>query len=158
MDREIFDKKLKLRMENHEELIKRKNKKLEAFPSHTVIADMDDLKREHIIKVAREMNVKTILATRVVSVDEKDVTFKKGVSYDTYMTENGPVMMPYIDNETRVDKQVQVRLETGLYELASEKQLWAATSEIMDPESVETAIDDFCETILQQLKTDGHIR
>ena len=132
-------------------------RKIEVIPSYTVIPEMDDLNKDSIKKAANESGVKAVLVTKVVGVDEQDVLFKQNVSHDYIATPYGMRMSPYMSGP-RIVKSAKVRLETGLFEVESEKLIWAATSAIMNPDSADEAIKDFSAAIIQQLTTDGYIR
>jgi hypothetical protein len=125
--------------------------------SHTFISDMKDLNYDSVVKAARDAGVKAVLVTKVVGVDEKDVLFKQSLNYEYTMTPYGMHMAPYMAGP-RVETFTKVRLETGLFEVASESLIWAATSAIMDPDSADEAIRDFSASIIQQLVKDGYIR
>jgi hypothetical protein len=132
-------------------------REIKATPSHAVISDMKDLNYDSVKKAAKDTGVKAVLVTKVVGVDEKDVLFKQSLNYEYTMTPYGMQMAPYMSGP-RVETFTKVRLETGLFEVASESLIWAATSAIMDPDSVDEAIKDFSAAILQQLTKDGYIR
>jgi hypothetical protein len=131
-------------------------RKIDIIPSYTVIPEMEDLTLENIVRAADAANIKTVLATKVVGVDEKNVIFQQSVSWDYIPTPNGVVYRPYIEGP-REEKYTKVRLETGLFEIESGKLLWAATSDIMNPGSADEAIKDFSKAIIKQLIKDGYI-
>jgi len=132
-------------------------KKIETIPSHTVIPDMNDLTRENVKRAADAAGVKTVLATIVVGVDDKEVLVRQSQQMEYVYTPNGMYMRPYLDGPKVVNFK-KVRLESGLFELESEKLIWAAESAIMNPESADEAIKDFSKAIIQQLIKDGYIR
>ena len=134
-----------------------KKRSVETIPSYTVIPDMKDLNRESVKQAANAAGVKAVLATKVVGVDEKEVVVSQSQKMDYVYTPNGVYMRPYLDGP-KVVNFTKVRVETGLFELESEKLIWAATSAIMNPESAEEAIKDFSKAIVEQLTKDGYIR
>jgi hypothetical protein len=142
--------------ENHiaKQLSKRE---IKVTASHTVIADMKDLNYDSVVKAAKDTGVKAVLVTKVVGIDEKEVLFKQSLNYEYTMTPYGMHMAPYMAGP-RVETFTKVRLETGLFEVASETLVWAATSAIMDPDSVDEAIRDFSASIIEQLTKDGYVR
>jgi hypothetical protein len=125
--------------------------------SHTVIPDMNALSFDSVKKAAVDTGVTAVLVTKVVGIDEKEVLFKQSLNYEYTMTPYGMHMAPYMAG-LRMEKFTKVRLETGLFEVASESLIWAATSAIMDPDSVDEAIRDFSVSIIQQLTKDGYVR
>jgi len=134
-----------------------KKRKIDAIPSYTAIPDMKDLNRESLKQAADAAGVKAVLVTKVVGVDEKEVVVPQSQKMDYVYTPNGVYMRPYLDGP-QVVNFTKVRVETGLFEVESEKLLWAATSAIMNPESADEAIKDFSKAILEQLTKDGYLR
>jgi hypothetical protein len=135
-----------------------KKRKIDTIPSYTVIPEMKDLNRENIKQAATVAGVKTVLVSKVVGIDEKNVIFQQTPDYRYTVTPHGMYMSAYTFSGPRVEKFTQVRLETGLFEVESEKLIWAATSAIMNPDSADEAIKDFSKAIIQQLMKDGYIR
>jgi hypothetical protein len=132
-------------------------REISVVPSYTVIPAMNDLNFDSVKKAAVDTGVKAVLFTKVVGIDEKEVVFKQSLNYEYTMTPYGMQMAPYM-NGPRVETFTKVRLETGLFEVASESLVWAATSAIMDPGSVDEAIKDFSAAIIEQLTKDGYVR
>jgi hypothetical protein len=134
-----------------------KKSKVDTISSYTVIPVMEDLNRESIKRAANFAGVKTVLVSKVVGIDEENVIFKQTIKQD--MVTRGSVMyMRTFVEPGRVEKFTKVRLETGLFEVESEKLIWAANSTIMNPGSADEAIKDFSMAIIQQLMKDGYIR
>ena len=134
-----------------------KKSKIDALPSYTVIPVMDDLNPENIKRASHVAGVKTVLVSKVVGIDENNVIFKQTVKQDMVQRGSGMYMRTYVE-PGRVEKYTKVRLETGLFDVESEKLIWAATSAIMNPDSADEAIKDFSLAIIQQLMKDGYIR
>jgi hypothetical protein len=134
-----------------------KKRKIDTIPSYTVIPVMEDLNPENIKRAANVAGFKTVLVSKVVGIDEKNVIFKQTVKQDMVQRGSGMYMRTYVE-PGRVEKFTKVRLETGLFEVESEKLIWAATSAIMNPDSADEAIKDFSMAIIQQLMKDGYIR
>jgi len=132
-----------------------KIKNMAAYASYKPLPAREDIVKEKVKSAARVMGIKSVLVTRVVSVDQKDVTVKDKVSYDLYATTmHGAVMMgPYL--EEPYEKTITIaQIETGLFDVESEKLVWAARSRVLDPNSIEAAIKDYSLAILNQLSVD----
>jgi hypothetical protein len=132
-----------------------KIKNIDAYASYKPLPLEEDIVKEKVKTAARVMGVKSVLVTRVVSVDQKDVTVKDKVSYDLYATTmHGAVMMgPYL--EEPYEKTITIgQIETGLFDVESEKLIWSAKSRVLDPESIDAAIKDYSLAILNQLSVD----
>ena len=132
-------------------------RKIDTIPSYIVIPEMKDLNRENIKQAAKVAGVKTVLVSKVVGIDEENVIFQQTPSYHYTTTPRGTYMSAYTFSGPRVEKFTKVRLETGLFEVESEKLIWGATSAIMNPDSADEAIKDFSKAIIQQLMKDGYI-
>jgi hypothetical protein len=133
-------------------------KNLKAVASYKALPSGKKISKEHVKLAAQVMGIKSVLVTRVVSVDQKEVTVKNSVSYDLYATTmHGAVMMgPYL--EEPYDKIITIgRIETGLFDVESESLVWAAKSRMLDPESIDAAIKDYSIAILNQLSQDNII-
>ncbi len=51
-----------------------------------------------------------------------------------------------------------VRLESNLYETKTEKLIWSASSETIDPKSVNELIESLCKKVLKSLKDNNLIK
>ena len=132
-----------------------KIKNIDAYASYKPLPSEEDIVKEKVKTAARVMGIKSVLVTRVVSVDQKDVTVKDKVSYDLYATTmHGAVMMgPYL--EESYEKTITIgQIETGLFDVESEKLVWSAKSRVIDADSIDAAIKDYSLAILNQLSVD----
>jgi len=50
-----------------------------------------------------------------------------------------------------------VRLRTNIYNMASEKLIWSAFSQSVDPDSVDTILRELIDAVIKQLMADGFI-
>jgi hypothetical protein len=131
----------------------------DAIPSYELILDMQDLNRENVKNAAIEAQTGAVLVTRVVGVDNTNVTMPGHTSVDMYTGPRGGTIMmgPYIQGPY-VKNVTMVRVETALFETKTEKMIWHASSKILNPDSVNEAINDFSKAILSQLREDGYVR
>jgi hypothetical protein len=132
-----------------------KKRNIDAISSYTVIADMKDINRENLKRAADAAGVKAVLATRVVGVEEKDVLVSRR---ENIYSANGTMIIASYLGPPEPFHFTKARLETGLFEVESAKLIWEATSAIINPDSVDEAIEDFTKAIIQQLAKDGYIR
>jgi len=131
----------------------------DTIPSYEMIPDMQNLNRENVKNAAVKAQAGAVLVTRVVGVDNTNVTMPGRTTTDTYIGPRGGTIMmgpyvqgPYVKNVT------MVRVEIGLFETKTEKLIWHASSKIMNPDSVNEAIKDFSKAIIWQLREDGYVR
>lgn len=134
-----------------------KKRGVDTVSSYTVIPDLKDVNLENILRTAKSSGMKTVLAAKVVGIDEKNVIFKASVSYDYVTTPGGMFMQPFFEGP-RVEKITKVRIEAGLFDIPSQKLLWGVTSAVMNPKSADEAVKDFSRKIIRRLVTDGYIR
>jgi hypothetical protein len=132
-------------------------RKIQVTSSYKVIPNMKDLNRESIKQAAVAAGIKAVLVSKVVGIDEKNVIFQQTPQYQYTATPHGMSMRVYTFQGQQVGKFTKVRLETGLFEVESEKLLWGGTSDIMNPETADEAIKDFSMAIIQQLDQDGYL-
>jgi hypothetical protein len=130
---------------------------METFTSSAYIRDKKELTPDNIAKAIKASGAKSVLVSKVLGIDEEKVILKQSQDNVYRVTPHGTYMRTYVFAEPREEITKNVRLETGLYDVESEKLLWAASSTIMNPGSVEEAIDDFSKAIVQQLTKDGYI-
>lgn len=131
-------------------------RKIDIIKSYTVIPEMNDLNRDTVKGAADSGSIKTVLVTKVIGVDEKEVLLPQTQQMEYVYTPHGTFMRPYLDGPQLVHF-TKVRLETALFEVKSEKLLWSATSAIMNPENADEAIEDFTKAIVQRLEQDAFI-
>lgn len=135
--------------------------RIDGSESYKEIPEFDKLSRETIKKAAERVSADAVLATRVVGVDDKKVVMpaKMVMDIDTAPSPTGsglsltPFMQPAYMKHYK-----NVRLETGLFDVKTEKMIWSASSVIVDPLSTGEAIKDFSKAITGQLKADGYIK
>lgn len=132
----------------------------DARPSHDYIPAMDDLNRDSIKEAAAQMAAGAVLATRVVGVDEKSVLIPQQMNVRMDPSPHGAgvgmTMTPFLE-PAYVKDYTKVRLETGLFDVATEKMVWSASSIIVAPDSVKEAVRDFSKVIIERLSSDGYI-
>jgi hypothetical protein len=90
------------------------------------------------------------LVFRLVSAQEK-VTYvppSYGPTFWGYYRYAYP--MAYQPGYTRTD--VAVRVETSIYSLSQDQLLWVATTETMNPDSVDSLVDEVAETVRRELE------
>jgi len=131
----------------------------DAIPSYELIPDMQDLNRENVKNAAVKAQTGAVLATRVVGLDNTEVIVPPSTSVDIYTNARGGTVMmgPFIGGPSAKNVTI-VRLETGLFETQTGQMIWKASSKILNPDSVNEAINDFSKAIIRQLQEDGYVR
>ena len=104
-----------------------------------------------------------VLITRLVSVDEDGD--EEHVEGDTSGVQRARPLEGYYQGSYEVvhepgyyERTIAYRLETNLYAISDGGLVWAAHSAIVDPASVEKAIDSLARTVSEKLIQEGLIR
>ena len=104
-----------------------------------------------------------VLITRLVSVDEDGD--EEQVEGDTSGVQRARPLEAYYQGSYKVvhapdyyERRIAYRLETNLYAMSDGGLVWAAHSAIVDPASVEKAIDSLARTVSEKLTQEGLLR
>lgn len=134
-----------------------------AVASIGVAPDKEDLEKAAVRKKVQELGIKAVIVTRVLGVDKEKYYVPGEVYvpphgyyrgfYGYYGRAYGYAYTPGYWAEYEI-----VRLETNLYDVATEKLIWSAASETVDPQSVETVVQSLSEQIVDDLTKRGLIR
>jgi len=147
-----------------DELVKQfKNHGTEAISSATQIPTMKELNESAIKESARKLNADAVLVTHLEGVSEKTVYHPPVHDYSANPNYNRfgfyyRSLHPHVYTPGYVATYKYVRLENKLYETASEKLLWAATSETFDPDTVNSVVESLAAIVIKSLKENGLIR
>jgi len=132
-----------------------------AVASYTLLAAEGQLEESAIRAVVREQDFGSVIVTRFLRVDE-ETTY---VPPETRMVPSGAMgyglygyygmawsleTTPGYTRTTRI-----VRLATNLYDARSEKLVWSADSDTLNPDSPEDAIGSVTKAIAERLAQDG---
>jgi hypothetical protein len=135
---------------------------IEAISSAVIIPKEKKLNTETIKESAESQEVESVLVTHLVGVEEKETYVPP--RYD-YMPSRYHHLGPYyhsVDRYVRTPgyyvKRKYVRLESNLYETKTEKLIWSASSETIDPKSVNAMIESLCQKVMGSLKTNNLIK
>ena len=131
---------------------------VKAFASSDVISGDKKLDKDTIKGEADKLGVDAVLVTHLAGVEEK-------VNYVPPTTTYVPAPRYYHLGRyySRVDgyvhepgyyvKHKYVRLENNLYETKTEKLIWSASSEIINPISTNEIIESLCEVVMKSLRS-----
>ncbi|MFZ5570256.1 MAG: hypothetical protein ACOZF0_07620 [Thermodesulfobacteriota bacterium] len=127
-----------------------------ATASSAVIPADQKVTKDTLKAKALELGTDTVLVAHLLGVDEEEVytppTMQRVPAATSYGF--GPYYT-YVDNYVHYpgyySQHVFVRLETNLYETATEKLIWSVSSEIMDPDDVAEVVDSLCRAVLKNL-------
>ena len=127
-----------------------------AVVSETILPAMKPVSKEEATEIIRNSGSKAAIVTRTVSIDTKTEIIPGRVDYipggsfrSTFPGQYGYTTMytPPQQYQYKV-----IRVETSLYDLTTEKCLWSATSEAVDPKEVDTLITSIIKTVIKDLQ------
>jgi len=129
--------------------------KTDAFSSAAVMPTESEYSRDSILAAINAMNADAVIVTRLIGVEEKEVY-------------NPPVYTPlpghaglygYYTGAVRViyepgyiSRHKSVKLETNLYDAATEKLVWSIQTESIDPSTPDTLIESKIATVIKHLR------
>jgi hypothetical protein len=126
---------------------------INAVPSHEILPDQKMLEKDTILSKIKDMNIDSVLLTRLISKEEVTTEYR---GYSGYSGWYGY----YSNSYGRVYTDDIVNLETSLYNVKSEKLIWTTLSEttILEGTSSFREMRPFVETILKNLSKDKLIQ
>lgn len=131
----------------------------EATPSHEVSQTLHWDSKAELDALIRQMGADSVLIADLIGVEDKEVVHPPqtysvpvGGYYGYYMHGWQTVHQPGYVTRHKV-----VRLESNLYDAATNQLVWSARSETMDPKNAIDAIDSVVTAMIKDLKTKGLI-
>jgi hypothetical protein len=131
--------------------------------SYTILPDANKIDRETVSAAIKGKNIDAVIVSHLLAVEEKTV-YRESMSYrPTYSHYNGlydyyPYVIGNVYQPGYYTTHEIVRLETNLYEVASEELVWTAQSKTFAPESAEEVIGDLVKLVIKDLKEKGLIK
>jgi hypothetical protein len=131
---------------------------VQAVASSSVMESNQKIEKEAILAAIEKLDIDAVLITRLVSLKEKEIRSPstseqgrpddyQGRYYTDYSTAYGSSHQP-----TEYTTSVRVGLETKLYDVETEKLIWAATSKSANPKSKIKLFDAVIEALVRDLK------
>jgi hypothetical protein len=116
------------------------------------------IEKAAILAAIEKLDIDAVLVTRLVSLTEEEIRSPStreyggpggyhGRYYRDYSTAYG-----YSRQPAHYTTSVRVGLETKLYDVGTEKLIWAATSKTANPKSKIELFDSVIEALVQDLK------
>jgi hypothetical protein len=119
--------------------------------------------KDIIKSTAEKKQLETVLITHLIGVaeveEEVDAPKLDVHPYDSYGSMGAYHTFAYESarGPSRSVTRKYVRLRTNLFDTASEKLIWSASSESVDPDSVDTIIHELIDAVVNRLVKDGLI-
>jgi len=139
-----------------------KSNGIKAVSSAAVMPGDNDPNKDKIKGAAQQQGMGTVLVTHLVGVEEDEThhpatftaTPDPNLVFGTYYT--GTYRYEYRPGYT--EQHTKVRLESNLYETKTEKLIWSATSESINPASVDEVIEGLCKEVMKSLRQNNLIK
>lgn len=113
---------------------------------------------EAIQEKCRELNVDSVLVVRAISQQDTPIyqppptfeTILEPVPFDGYLTKSAAMGI----QTGSYRRQMNIRLQTRVFDVATEKQIWSAKTNTINPESTYELVDKFSEEIIKAMRKD----
>lgn len=133
---------------------------VKAYPSYRY-APSDPVKKREIQAAVRKLGAKYVLVTTLVGVEKETqyhpprtyVAPRMGMGYYGYYYRSYEI----VHEPGFYSTNVKVQLETALYDVANQKQIWIAHSQTMNPNSASDVIQSVIPELVDAMKEDGLI-
>ena len=129
---------------------------VEAVSSSSAIPMPRDLKLEKdvILKAVKVNGNDAVIITHLTGLKKSESFNRTGRIYGGYYSYYGYVY-DYVHDTGFYSGHVDVRLETNLYDVTTEKLLWSGESETKDVKSARKMIDDLLALVIRDLRKNG---
>ena len=131
--------------------------------SYTILPQGTDINRDTVASAIEGKAIDAVIVTHLVGVEEETV-YRQNMDYrPSYGYYNGlynyyPHVNTYVQQPGYYTTHDVVKLETNLYEVASEDLVWSAQSRSFAPESAKEVIDDLVKLVINDLQEKGLIK
>jgi hypothetical protein len=129
-----------------------KDNGIEAIPSFSAILLAKDLNRDTIKNEAERRGIDAILVTHLSDIKEKEVHYEP-LDYEIYFYQYYRKIKQYDYAPQSYTKVKEVRMKNNLYEVKTEKLIWSARSETVDPETANEVISSLSRAVLESLRS-----
>jgi len=133
---------------------------VEALASYSIFPEDREFDAAEIKAAARDRNIGKVLMTHLVGVEKKEV-YHPPVSTPAYTYTYGNYyhsVYTYTHQPGYITEHEYVKLESGLYDADTEKLIWSAATETVDPDNVAKAVRGLSQVIFKHLRESGLLR
>ena len=133
-----------------------------AEPSYRRMPEVKQGDAAAIKAAAHDIGMDKVLVTHLVGVEKKEfynppvttpMPYSPSSTYGQYYS----TVYDYVHEPGYYSTHEFVKLETSLYEMETEKLIWRAATETVDPEDARKAAQDLCRVLLRDMKAKGLI-
>ncbi len=136
-----------------------KNRNITATPSHTLINSKQKINRETVVKAIQGTEIDSVLVTYLVAADSEmrhhDSPLNTGYSgsAETHMVSDTLVTTRGRSSSTEV-----IGLKNDLYSVESKSLVWSAQTKTVAPDSIDHAIIEVTELLIDELLSDNVLK
>lgn len=130
---------------------------VQALTSYSIFPEDREIDAAEIKAAARERNIDKVLMTHLVEVEKKEV-YHPPVSSPAYTYTYGSyyhTVYNYTHQPGYTTQHEYVKLESGLYDADTEKLIWSAATETVDPDNLANAVTGLSRVIFKNLRESG---
>ena len=133
---------------------------VKAVSSNAVIGPDKEINKDSIKGEAVKLGIETIFVTHLISVEEKTVSRPTRTQH--YL--GRPFGTYYHNSKERANspeielKRKNVKLESRLFEVSTEKMIWSTTSETFESKSAKDVIDSLSQAVIKNLRDNKFVR
>jgi len=136
---------------------------IKAVASIKVLGPDTRLTRDTVKAEAARLGMDAVLATRLISAGKEEIDQPPSISTMPSASYGNVELYFYaFDAQSTypgaLGKQYVVRLETNVFDTDTEKLIWTASSQTVEPESIREIIESLCKNVMDRLHQDGLVR
>ena len=136
---------------------------IESEVSYMMLPQGTSINRDTVAAAIEGKSIDGVIVTHLVAVEEEKV-YRQSMDYrPSYGYYNGlysyyPHVHTYVHQPGYYTTHDVVKLETNLYEVATEELVWSAQSRSFAPESAKEVVDDLIKLVIKDLQEKGLIK
>ena len=136
---------------------------IKAVASMKVLGPDTRLTRDTVKAEAARLGVDAVLATRLISAGNEEIDRPPSIStMPSAQYGNVDLYFYAFDAQSAypgaLGKHYVVRLETSVFDTDTEKLIWTASSQTVEPESIREIIESLCKNVMDRLREDKLLR
>jgi hypothetical protein len=136
---------------------------VEGEASYIILPQDAEISRETVSAAIKGKSIDAVIVTHLIGVEEQTVYRESMEVRPTYSHYSGlyeyyPYVHGYVNQPGYYTTHEIVKLETSLYEVASEALVWSAQSQTFAPASANEVIEDVVKVVIRDLQEKGLIK
>ena len=134
-------------------------RKISATPSYKLISSKEVINRETVLKAIQGTDIDSVLVTYLVSADS-EVKYSDSPLNPSYSgtPDDNLISATLIANRGRASDSEVIGLKNDLYDVQAESLIWSAQTTTEAPESIDHAITEVTQLLINELIKDKIIK